>query len=52
MLQKKHGTNYEHWPHPLSPRYCKKPGDDLLTVHPKSGQGKLPQLAGIDLRSG
>ena len=47
VVQKKHGTNYEHWPHPLSPRYCKKPGEEMLTVHPKPGRASYRNWLGL-----
>lgn len=52
VVQKKHGTNYAHWPHPLSPRYCKKPGEELLPVHPKPGKESYRNWLGLTFGQG
>ena len=52
VVQKPHGARYTLWQHPLSPYYRQKPGAELLPVHPKTGQGQLPQLAWTCLREG
>ena len=52
VVQKKHGTNYVHWPHPLSPRYCKKPGEELLSVHPKPGKESYRNWLGLTFGQG
>ena len=52
VVQKTHGTNYAHWPHPLSPRYCKKPGEELLPVHPKPGKESYRNWLGLTFGQG
>ena len=52
VVQKTHGTNYAYWPHPLSPRYCKKPGEELLPVHPKPGKESYRNWLGLSFRQG
>lgn len=38
VVQKKYGTNYSSWKHPLTPYYRQKEGDlEWLPVHPKAG---------------
>lgn len=37
VIQRKHGTNYAGWVHPLSPYYRMKAGSELLPKHPKAG---------------
>ena len=38
VVQKRYGTKYVGWRHPLSPYYRQKPGAELLPVHPKPGK--------------
>ena len=38
VVQRKYGTKYVGWRHPLSPYYRQKPGAELLPVHPKPGK--------------
>ena len=38
VVQRRYGTNYALWQHPLSPYYRQKPGTELLPVHPKPGK--------------
>ena len=52
VVQKKHGTNYAHWPHSLSPRYCKKLGEELLPVHPKPGKESYRNWLGLTFGQG
>lgn len=52
VVQKKHGTNYAHWPHPLSPQYCTKPGEQLLPVHPKPGKESYRNWLGLTFGQG
>ena len=52
VVQKKHGTNYAHWPHPLSPRYCRNPGEELLPVRPKPGRASYRNWLGLTFGQG
>ena len=52
VVQRKHGTNYAHWPHPLSPRYCTNPGEELLPVHPKPGKESYRNWLGLTFGQG
>ncbi|MCX5620303.1 type I-E CRISPR-associated protein Cse1/CasA [Bombella pollinis] len=38
VIQKRHGTNYEGWQHPLSPYYRMKSGEMPLPRHPRAGR--------------
>lgn len=37
VIQKRHGTHYAGWKHPLTPYYRMKPGGEWLPVHPRAG---------------
>ena len=52
VVQKKHGTKYAHWSHPLSPHYRKKPGEELLPVHPKPGKESYRNWLGLAFGQG
>ena len=52
VVQKKHGTNYTHWPHPLSPRYRRNPGEELLPVRPKPGRESYRNWLGLTFGQG
>ena len=38
VVQRRYGTKYALWRHPLSPYYRQKPEAELLPVHPKPGK--------------
>ena len=52
VVQKKHGTHYALWQHPLSPYYCEKPGAALLPVHPKPGRISYRNWLGLAFGQG
>ena len=38
VVQRPHGTNYEHWQHPLTPYYSNAAGGQRFPTHPKPGR--------------
>lgn len=48
VLQKRYGTNYQGWLHPLSPYYRMKPGEEALPVHPKPGRVSYRNWLGLN----
>lgn len=47
VVQKRYGTNYAGWVHPLSPYYCKEVGGERLPVHPKPGRVSYRNWLGL-----
>ena len=47
VVQKRYGTKYALWRHPLSPYYRQKPGAELLPVHPKPGKVSYRNWLGL-----
>ncbi|TKD12523.1 type I-E CRISPR-associated protein Cse1/CasA [Rhodobacter capsulatus] len=47
VIQRKHGTNYALWKHPLSPYYRMKPGTEWLPKHPRAGRFGYRNWLGI-----
>ena len=52
VAQKKHGTNYALWTHPLTPYYREKPGAEPLPVHPKPGKVSYRNWLGLAFGEG
>ena len=52
VVQKKHGTHYALWQHPLSPYYREKPGAAFLPVHPKPGRVSYRNWLGLAFGQG
>ena len=47
VVQKRYGTNYKGWIHPLSPYYSKEAGGERLPNHPKPGKLSYQNWLGL-----
>ena len=52
VVQKRYGTNYAGWDHPLSPYYCTKAGAEWLPRHPKPGRASYRNWLGLAFDDG
>ena len=53
VVQRRYGTNYAHWEHPLSPYYRSKEDDpEWLPAHPKGGRLSYRNWLGVTVGSG
>ena len=53
VVQKRYGTSYEAWEHPLSPYYRQRESDtEWLPVHPKPGRLSYRNWLGISMEPG
>ena len=47
LVQRRYGTNYALWVHPLSPYYCREAGGVCLPVHPRPGKVSFRNWLGL-----
>ena len=47
VVQRRYGTHYARWVHPLSPYYCREAGGERLPVHSRPGKVSFRNCLGL-----
>ena len=47
VVQRRYGTHYAGWVHPLSPYYCREAGGERVPVHPQPGKVSFRNWLGL-----